>query len=133
MNLVVKALRKAYRLGQQYWEQADSESYKKQDKAADTQKEFEKLVEDATDEQELAASTKLALDEWYEKTEWIRKAAWGGPYLGMHRADAVHSYTTKLEQELAQLKEQKCKSKSLRPSLIKSISQSPVSNTQRRE
>jgi len=104
MTNIKAALRKAYRLGQQYWEQADSESYKKQDKAADTQKEFEKLVEDTSREQELAASSKLALDEWYKKTEWIRKANWFGPYLGMHRADAVHSYVTKLEQELAQLK-----------------------------
>jgi hypothetical protein len=111
MNNIKAALRKAYRLGQQYWEQADSESYKKQDKAADTQKEFESLVEDATDEQELAACTKLALDEWYKKTEWIQKASWGGPYLGMHRADAVLAYTINLEQELAQLKGTKCKSK----------------------
>jgi len=43
MNNIKAALRKAYRLGQQYWEQADSESYKKQDKAAATQKEFESL------------------------------------------------------------------------------------------
>ena len=106
MNNIKTALRKAYSLGQQYWDQADSESYKKQDKAADTQKEFEKLVEDTSREQELAASTKLALDEWYKKTEWIQKASWGGPYLGMHRADAVHAYTLKLEQELAQLREQ---------------------------
>ena len=106
MPNIAAALRKAYRLGQQYWEQADSESYKKQDKAAETQKEFEKLVEDTSREQELTASTKLALDEWYKKTEWIQKAHWIGPYLGMHRADAVHSYTIKLEQELAQLKVQ---------------------------
>lgn len=104
MTNIKAALRRAYILGQQYWDQADSESYKKQDKAAATQKEFEKLVEDATHEQELAASTKLALDEWYKKTEWIQKASWGGPYLGMHRADAVQAYTIKLEQELAQLK-----------------------------
>ena len=106
MTNIKTALRKAYRLGQQYREQADSESYKKQDKAADTQKEFEKLVEDATDGQELATCTKLALDEWYKKTEWIYKAPWGEPYRGMHRADAVQAYTLKLEQELAQLKEQ---------------------------
>lgn len=100
MPNIAAALRKAYRLGQQYWEQADSESYKKQDKAAETQKEFEKLVEDTSREQELTASTELALDEWYKKTEWIQKASWGVTYLGMHRADAVHSHVLKLEQQL---------------------------------
>jgi len=106
MTNIKTALRKAFSLGQRYWQQADSESYKKQDKAADTQKEFEKLVEDTSREQELATSTKLALDEWFEKTEWARKAEWAPEYWGAHIADGMHSHILKLEQELAQLKEQ---------------------------
>ena len=40
------ALRKAWQLGQTYWQQADSESYSQQDKSVGTQERFSKLVSD---------------------------------------------------------------------------------------
>ena len=40
------ALRKAWQLGQTYWQQADSDSYSQQDKSAATQERFSKLVSD---------------------------------------------------------------------------------------
>ena len=44
IDTVSKALRRAWQLGQTYWQQADSDSYKQQDKSYDTQKKFEALV-----------------------------------------------------------------------------------------
>ena len=40
------AMRKAWQLGQTYWQQADSDSYKQRSKSAETQKQFLKLVEE---------------------------------------------------------------------------------------
>lgn len=38
------ALRKAFQLGQIYWQQADSDSYRQQDKSDETKAKFEELV-----------------------------------------------------------------------------------------
>ena len=46
IDAVSKALRLAWQLGQTYWQQADSDSYKQQDKSDETQKKFEKLVDE---------------------------------------------------------------------------------------
>lgn len=40
-------LKKAFQLGQQYWDQADSESYKKNKKAGQTYAEFQSLLDAA--------------------------------------------------------------------------------------
>ena len=45
-DIVSKALRKAFQLGQTYWQQADSESYKQNAKAHFTQGQFDDLVEE---------------------------------------------------------------------------------------
>ena len=45
LDLVSKAMRRAWGLGQTYWQQADSDSYKQQDKASLTQAKFEALVD----------------------------------------------------------------------------------------
>ena len=45
-DVVSIALRKAYQLGQVYWQQADSESYRQQDKSALTAEKFNQLVEE---------------------------------------------------------------------------------------
>jgi hypothetical protein len=41
-----KALRRAYSLGQTYWQQADSEGYAQNRRAAETQRKFEALTSD---------------------------------------------------------------------------------------
>ena len=45
-DLVSKAMRRAWQLGQTYWQQADSESMKQWSKAEETQEKFEMLVEE---------------------------------------------------------------------------------------
>jgi hypothetical protein len=44
-----QALRKAYQLGQIYWQQADSESYKENKKSSETSAKFDALLQDAID------------------------------------------------------------------------------------
>jgi hypothetical protein len=46
IEAVLKALRRAWNLGQIYWRQADSEFWKQQDKSDETWKEFEALVDE---------------------------------------------------------------------------------------
>lgn len=46
VDLVKKALRRAWSLGQTYWQQADSESWKQQAKSADTQRKFDTLIKE---------------------------------------------------------------------------------------
>ena len=46
LDVVTKALRRAWSLGQTYWSQADSESYSQNRRADETQLKFERLVED---------------------------------------------------------------------------------------
>jgi hypothetical protein len=55
IDAVSKALRRAWQLGQTYWKQADSHSYKQQDKSDETEKKFEALVDETR--AMLAAST----------------------------------------------------------------------------
>ena len=45
-DIATIAMRKAWQLGQTYWQQADSDSYKQHSKSAETQKQFLKLVEE---------------------------------------------------------------------------------------
>ena len=45
-DTVSLALRRAYQLGQTYWQQADSESYSQQDKSVLTAEKFNQLVEE---------------------------------------------------------------------------------------
>ena len=45
-DIATIAMRKARQLGQTYWQQADSDSYKQRSKSAETQKQFLKLVEE---------------------------------------------------------------------------------------
>ena len=45
-DMVSKALRRAWQLGQTYWQQADSESYSQNKRPDTTQAIFDKLVED---------------------------------------------------------------------------------------
>lgn len=44
-----KALRRAYSLGQTYWQQADSESYAQNRRSDETQRKFETLIDEARD------------------------------------------------------------------------------------
>ena len=63
------ALRKAWQLGQTYWQQADSESYSQQDKSPATQERFSKLVSDTCVEinEALAIPTSTVhLEAWYK-------------------------------------------------------------------
>lgn len=46
LDVVTKALRRAWSLAQTHWSQADSESYSQNRKAYETQLKFERLVED---------------------------------------------------------------------------------------
>ncbi len=46
LDVVTKALRRAWSLGQTYWSQADSESYSQNRRADETQLAFQRLVED---------------------------------------------------------------------------------------
>lgn len=46
VDTVSKALRRAYQLGQTYWQQADSESYIQNKKSDETQVRFDALVDD---------------------------------------------------------------------------------------
>jgi hypothetical protein len=75
IDTVSKALRRAWQLGQTYWQQADSDSYKQQDKSDETQKKFEALVDETL--ALLSASKPAALTVWYGsmpesngKTNW---------------------------------------------------------------
>ena len=64
------ALRKAWQLGQTYWQQADSESYSQQDKSPATQERFSKLVSDTCVEinKALAIPTSTEhLEAWYKE------------------------------------------------------------------
>jgi len=45
-DIVTKALRKAWQLGQTYWQQADSESYKENAKSDATQEKFRQLCDE---------------------------------------------------------------------------------------
>ena len=45
-DMVSKAMRKAWLLGQTYWQQADSESWSQNKKAAGTQEKFQQLVDE---------------------------------------------------------------------------------------
>ena len=45
-DLVSKALRRAYSLGQTYWQQADSGSYNQNKKADETERKFQALIEE---------------------------------------------------------------------------------------
>jgi hypothetical protein len=45
-DLVSKAMRRAWQLGQTYWQQADSESYSQNKKADETQHKFDALVDE---------------------------------------------------------------------------------------
>ena len=45
-ELIVKALRRAWQLGQTYWQQADSDSYKQNAKSNDTLAKFNELIVD---------------------------------------------------------------------------------------
>ena len=51
-GIVSKALRRAWKLGQDYWAQADSESYKQNKKADDTYAKFQYLVHDTLEAME---------------------------------------------------------------------------------
>jgi hypothetical protein len=44
-DLASKAMVKAWQLGQLYWQQADSESYKQNARADETQQKFDALVD----------------------------------------------------------------------------------------
>lgn len=46
---LAKALRRAYHLGQTYWQQADSESYEQNRRADETQRKFEALASETRD------------------------------------------------------------------------------------
>ncbi len=46
VDTVSLAMRKAWQLGQIYWQQADSESIRQHRKADETQAKFQQLVED---------------------------------------------------------------------------------------
>jgi hypothetical protein len=46
IDMVSKALRRAWQLGQTYWQQADSESYSQNRKSDETQSKFETLIEE---------------------------------------------------------------------------------------
>ena len=46
---LAKALRRAYHLGQTYWQQADSESYAQNRRADETQRKFEVLASETRD------------------------------------------------------------------------------------
>ena len=48
-DLVSKAMRRAWQLGQTYWQQADSESYSQNKKADETQQKFDALVDEVRD------------------------------------------------------------------------------------
>ncbi len=81
------ALRKAWQLGQTYWQQADSESYSQQDKSPATQERFSKLVSDTCVEinQALTIPTSTEhLEAWYKEMV-------GAPVGHFYEA-AEHSY-----------------------------------------
>lgn len=48
IDLVTKAMRRSWNLGQIYWQQADSEAYRQQDKSAETEIKFENLVDEVS-------------------------------------------------------------------------------------
>ena len=83
IDTVSKALRRAWQLGQTYWQQADSDSYKQQDKSDETQKKFEALVDEtrallsaskpdtpSADMQDERGACEVEL----EKSSWTRQA-----------------------------------------------------------
>ena len=45
-DLVTKAMRRSWLLGQTYWQQADSERYSQNKKSIETQEKFESLVDE---------------------------------------------------------------------------------------
>ncbi len=49
-DIVSKAMRKAFQLGQRYWQQADSEYMSQWKKADETQEKFETLVDEIREE-----------------------------------------------------------------------------------
>jgi hypothetical protein len=48
-NAVAAALRRAYSLGQTYWQQADSDSYAQNRRSEETRQKFERLVAETRD------------------------------------------------------------------------------------
>jgi hypothetical protein len=74
IDAVSKALRRAWQLGQTYWQQADSDSYKQQDKSDETRKKFEALVDEtrAILARQPAAIDKEADDDIEEAREILK-------------------------------------------------------------
>ncbi|MBT2299207.1 hypothetical protein J7E70_01895 [Variovorax paradoxus] len=85
---VEKALRRAYSLGQTYWQQADSESYSQNKKSDETAAKFEALVSETiayppqpaaqstvTDEQIDAVAAQTGFGKvWYENARHFARA-----------------------------------------------------------
>lgn len=69
------ALRRAFYLGQLYWQQADSESYSQNAKSYETQTKFEQLLAELSPEQK----TTLAEARQLLHTASIRLSRWMGP------------------------------------------------------
>ena len=72
-DAVSKALRRAYSLGQTYWQQADSESYSQNKKADDTERRFAALVEE-TRAQVLALDREAAAEDLHNRLHSLSKA-----------------------------------------------------------
>lgn len=67
IDAISKALRRAFQLGQTYWQQAYSESWTQQAKSDGTQKKFEALIDET---RALLSSSTPAVDKGWRKGKW---------------------------------------------------------------
>lgn len=80
---VGRALRRAYSLGQTHWQQADSESWKQNRKAAETQDNFNALVS-ATIDLVIALRARVAgLEADAGRLQQEKSQVWSCPLCGM--------------------------------------------------
>ena len=66
--MIEKALRRAFSLGQTYWQQADSESYSQNKKSEDTYLKFQSLVAETIEQQPDSKPSAHGLEGWKEAT-----------------------------------------------------------------
>lgn len=91
-DLVSKAMRKAWQLGQTYWQQADSESMSQWKKADITQAKFQQLADETRTaiaaQPDLLAALRKLMDAWPEgmACEQNASAAFDDAYAAITKA-----------------------------------------------
>lgn len=90
---LAKALRRAYLLGQTYWQQADSESYAQNRRADETQRKFEALMDEVQSALKQNARSPLTDEQLWSNDEIMSLNA----DLGWHM-DTIRMFVAAIER-----------------------------------